>query len=79
MPNKPKNKASALSGVFKKFLSLDLFTQTPGFEVEGNTSYRTFMGSILSLLIIIIVTPYAAKRYIIMVDHKDTRYATSIR
>ena len=79
MPKKPKQKPSALAGVFSKFLSLDMFAQSQSFEVEGKTSYRTFMGSILSLLIIIIVTPYVAKRYSIMVDHKDTRYSTSNR
>ena len=79
MPNKPKQKPSALNGVFSKFLSLDMFAQSQSFEVEGKTSYRTFLGSLLSLLIIIIVTPYAVKRYSIMVDYKDTRYSTSNR
>ena len=79
MPNKPKQKPSSLYGVYSKFLHLDMFAQAQSFEVEGERYYRTTIGSLMSILIIIIVAPFVAKRYSIMIDYKDTRYSTSNR
>ena len=79
MPHKPKQKPSALYGVYSKFLHLDMFAQSPSFEVGGKRYYRTLMGSIMSILIFIIITPYVAKRYSVLVNYKDTRYSTSNR
>ena len=79
MPNKPKQKSSSLHGVYSKFLHLDMFAQAQSFEVEGERYYRTTIGSIMSFLIFIIVTPYITKRYSIMIDYKDTRYSKSNR
>ena len=79
MPTKPKQKPSPLHSVYSKFLHLDMFAQAPSFEVEGERYYRTSIGSIMSCLIMIIVAPFVAKRYSIMVDYKDTRYSTSNR
>ena len=79
MPNKPKEKPSPLYGIYSNFLHFDMFAQAQSFEVEGEKYYRTGLGSILSLLIIMIITPYVAKRYSIMVDFKDTRYSSSNR
>ena len=79
MPNKPKQKPSSLHGVYSKFLNLDMFAQAQSFEVEGERFYRTGMGSLMSLLIIMVIAPYVAKRYSILVNYKDTRYSTSNR
>ena len=79
MPSKPKQKPSAVCGVYSKFLHLDMFAQAQSFEVEGERFYRTSIGSIMSILILIIIAPYVAKRYNVLVDYKDTRYSTSNR
>ena len=79
MPNKPKQKPSSLNGVYSKFLHLDMFAQAQSFEVEGERFYRTSIGSIMSVLIMIIIAPYVAKRYNVLVNYKDTRYSTSNR
>ena len=77
MPNKTKQKPSSLHGVYSKFLQLDMFAQAQSFEVEGERYYRTGMGSLMSCLILMIIAPYVAKRYSVLVNYKDTRYSTS--
>ena len=79
MPNKEKQKPPALHGVYNKFLHLDMFAQAQSFEVEGERFYRTSIGSIMSILILIIIAPYVAKRINVLVDYRDTRYSTSKR
>ena len=75
MPKKQKTKPSALSGVYNKFLGLDMFATTASFEIDGEGSYTTCIGAIISILILVFVIPYAARKYDKMVQFGDTSYA----
>ena len=75
---KQKEKPSALSVVYSKFLWFDMFGSAPSFEVDGEGAYNTGCGALISFLILLLVVPYAFIKYTKMVSLGDTNYAESL-
>ena len=54
--------------------TIDFFPLDIGFRENNNDKYTTWLGSLLSLLMLVIVSYYAQKKYGIMINHEDTTY-----
>ena len=54
--------------------SIDMFEESIGFSMDkkGNASNKSVLGALLSLIVIVISTTYAVKRYGVMVNFEDT-------
>ena len=72
-----KEKRSVLSNLQSKLLSIDMFGQAAQFDIEGESTYNTCVGSIASILIFLLVVPYAYKKSILMLEMNDTHYSDS--
>ena len=59
-------------------LSLDLFGQDIGFSVNGNDTYKSYIGLIFSIGIIATVLPFGLNKLIICMNHSDTLHQDSI-
>ena len=58
-----------LSRTVKAF---DIFGETVSFEYDGKSTYRSYLGSLLSIGIIVITISYAVNRFLVMQDRADT-------
>ena len=67
-----KSKSSSKLGEAIK--SFDLFGEGVVFEIEGRPTKTSYLGSLISLVIIVITISYAFTRFGIMRDHSDTSY-----
>ena len=54
--------------------SFDLFGEGVTFEIEGRSTKTSYLGSLISLVIIVITTSYAFTRFGIMREYNDTSY-----
>ena len=64
-----KKYGKALGGRIK---SLDSFGEGVGFQIKGSSANKTYLGSIMSLLVTIVTLTYAYKRYLVMVEYGDS-------
>ena len=55
-----------------------MFGVTPSFEINGEGSYNTLIGTALSICILIIVLPYGKNKFDIMQDYEDTNFAEAV-
>ena len=65
-----------MSGLYSKFLGLDMFAQTASFEIDGEGSYNTTIGALVSILILLLVVPYGHRKYNKMMEFGDTMYSS---
>jgi len=49
-----------------------MFGQTPTFLVDNEATYTTWIGSIVSLVIILVTLAFAQTKYIVLKDRLDT-------
>ena len=56
------------------FHTLDLFPLDMGFRENNSDKYTTWLGSLLSLLMLIVICYYGQKKFDIMINHDDTTY-----
>ena len=75
---KKKEKFSASKAIYSKFLWLDMFGEPASLEIDGETSFNTFLGALLSIVILIIVVPYGKRKYEIMQEFNDTTFANAV-
>ena len=66
--------SSKLGDIIKSF---DLFGEGVGFEIEGRATNTSYLGSLISLAIIVITFSYAASRFTVMSDYADTSHQTT--
>ena len=62
--------------LYSRILSLDKFGTHIRFNFGGRSSFPSYSGAILSLLILIVIIPYAVNKFIIMWEFGDTHYQT---
>ena len=67
--NLKKKASNKLGEIIKNF---DLFGEGVSFEIEGRATKTSYLGSFISLSIIVITISYAATRFSIMRDYNDT-------
>ena len=67
-------KQSIPSRLKSKFLELDQFGQSVGFEIDGSDQLRSCKGAILSLFLIIIILFYANTKFTILYNRGDTNH-----
>ena len=54
------------------FMRIDLFGEKAEFTIDGESSYRSLQGVIISLGIFATVLSYAVNKFSIMIDYGDT-------
>ena len=54
--------------------TIDFFPLDIGFRENNNDRYTTWLGSLLSLLMLVIVSYYGQKKYDIMINRDDTTF-----
>ena len=69
--SKGKNKGSKAGDFLKQF---DLFGENVGFLVDGDDSFKTWPGTLFSLVIFVVVAYYGVQKFIIMKDRLDTTF-----
>ena len=68
-------KAGGVEKLGNRIKSVDIFGESVGFNIGGETStHKTYFGSLLTLVIIAITVTYAFKRYNVMSDYGDTTF-----
>ena len=63
-----------INGLRRSLFSFDLFGQQVGFNIKGEKSYGTMMGSLISLLILSLTFVYAWARLLDLEGYNDTRF-----
>ena len=62
----------------KKAKSIDMFGEGVGFNIGGGKeTHKTYVGSILTLMVIMITATYIFKRYSVVSGYEDTLFQTS--
>ena len=68
-----------LSWMGKKFKSQDTHgSESIGFKVNGEGQFKTYLGALLSLLSLIVLTSYAVQRFIVMQEFLGTRHLDTV-
>ena len=63
----------SLQKLGNKVKMVDIFGEGISFNLGRNqTKYKTYLGSILTLAVIVITSTYAFKRYSVMIEYGDT-------
>ena len=52
----------------------DIFGESVSFEYDGRSTYKSYLGSLLSIGIFVITISFAAKQFIVMMDRADTTH-----
>lgn len=52
--------------------AFDIFGEGVSFEYDGKSTHRSYLGSLLSIGIIVITISYAVRRFLVMQDRADT-------
>ena len=63
-----KKKQSILSKVYDGFLHIDVFGETVAFSINGDETYKSFLGSIFTFLIAVACFGYFLDNYISMIQ-----------
>ena len=71
-----KSKKSSLSKLGDKIMSADHYGETAKFNINGQESYPSVVGTIISLLIFAVVIAYGLNKFIIMWEFNDTKHQT---
>ena len=58
----------------EKIKSFDLFSQGVGFEIAGSGGLQSFLGAILSFMIVFVTIFYAYGRFDVLYQRGDTMY-----
>ena len=69
-----KEKRGKRSSVGKTLMSIDMFGERVGFQIEGMNSYPTACGTIVSILTLALVLIYALKQWTAMAKYNETRF-----
>ena len=69
MSDKKEKVSEKLERSIKAF---DFFGEGISFEIDGKSTYRSYLGTFLSLSVIVITISYAFSRYRILMDYGDT-------
>jgi len=73
MSKRPRQKKRSFVGTIKKLKSqVDMFGQTTTFLVDNEATYTTWIGSIVSLVIILVTLAFAHTKYFVLKDRLDT-------
>ena len=56
----------------------DIFGSSVSFNVKGNSTHRTYMGAVLSLIMIGITLTYAFKQLSVMTSYGDTAHQSTL-
>ena len=60
------------------FKRIDMFGKPIGFNFNGQSTYTTWYGSILSMVAISLVILYTSVQFITMLDYGDSKYMTKL-
>ena len=61
-------------GFLNTFNKLDIFGEEVSFNAKGNSSIKSFVGSILSLVLFILTLIYTYQRGQVLLEYQDTRF-----
>ena len=59
-------------------MSIDKFGESPTFQVAGRDTYPSLIGTVLTLIIVMVVIRFGINKFIIMKDRDDTKYQSVI-
>ena len=62
--------------VARLFTQIDIFGERVEFDIKGAGTVKSVFGAILSLIIFVFITAYAANKFNIMKDRDGTDYQT---
>ena len=62
----------------KRIKSLDFFGQSPGFMINGASRKGTYLGALLSLVVLILTLSYGIRQAEVMINLADTAHQTAI-
>ena len=63
-----------LSSIFRSF---DMFGKSVGFRIEGKETHGSYIGAILTILVIFVTLSYAFRRFDILSSYGDTTHQVS--
>ena len=68
------NKQSLRKRVARILRKGDIFGDQVKFTVDGNETYTSVYGTLVSLVIFAILLPYTVKKFGVMLEREDTRF-----
>ena len=73
--NKKKVAGSRFQQLGDKIKKLDSFGEGVVFNIgDGKTAHKSYLGSLLTLIIIVITANYGFKRFTIMMEYEETLF-----
>ena len=69
-----KKRQTLLKKAYNGFLQIDLFGETVGFSIDGQDTYKSILGAILSFFMASACLAYFIDNYISMIQFGQTTY-----
>ena len=58
-------------------MSIDKYGEQASFTIAGSKTYPSFMGTLITILVISVVIPFGFNKFLIMRDREDTKFHTT--
>ena len=79
MSEKKKMKRNCPRLCWGTFTKLDMFGEGVNFKVDGEDTYKTPLGAILTTVVFLVMTFYANQKLSVLFDRGDTNYSSFAR
>ena len=55
-------------------MAIDKYGESPSFSIEGNRTFRSIYGTIISILVLSVAIPYGVNKFVVMKGREDTSF-----
>ena len=63
-----------MRGVANTLRKVDIFGESVAFSIGDETSVKSLLGSVMTILVTVVTLMYAWNRFTVMVGYEDTRF-----
>ena len=65
-----------LTKLGEKMMEIDKYGESASFNIAGKSSYPSVYGTLISILVLVIVIPYATNKFVVMQNYEDTNFSS---
>ena len=65
-----------LTKLGEKMMEIDKYGESASFNIAGKSSFPSVYGTLISILVLVIVIPYAINKFVVMRNYEDTNFSS---